>query len=51
VLLITGLLLAASCTKPSQTTPGSPPDESSDDVVVQAGEIIFDSEECTYQGK
>ena len=53
VLLITVLLLAAACTntQTSQTLPESPPDESSDDMVVEAGEIIFDSEECTYQGE
>ena len=52
VFPITILLLAAACasTQPTQTPTSSQLVEPSDDVVMEAGEIIFDGEECIYKG-
>ncbi len=52
VLPITILLLASACasTQSAQTPTSTPLLEPSDDVVMEAGEIIFDGEGCTYKG-
>ena len=52
LLPITILLLAGACTstQPIETPTSSPLVESSEDEVMEAGEIIFDGEECTYTG-
>ncbi len=45
------LFLVAACasTQPAQTPPLLP-DESVEDVVIEAGEVIFDGTECTFSG-
>jgi hypothetical protein len=52
VLLIAVLLLTAACTstQPPESQLESPSDHSSDEVIVEAGEIQFDGEQCTYDG-